>query len=116
MVWITLRNSEEKDCLIQTDNITKIVPFGGGKSGSKEGVTVYFSAERSLSTYTIRADITAKIEAAEKKERLERLAEQQILVTAFAEALAEKLKEPRRYTTHDKKTPHKNQTNAGNRQ
>jgi|TARA_R110002124_G_scaffold173352_2_gene340919 hypothetical protein len=116
MVWLTLRNSEKKDCLIQTDNITKIVAFGGGKSGSTPGVTIYFGTERSLTTYTKREDLLVQIKAAEKEERLEKLAEQQVLVTAFAEALAEKLKEPRRYTAHDKKTPHNNRTNAGKRQ
>jgi len=113
MVWLTVRNSEKEDCLIQTDNITKIVPFGGGKSGATPGMYIYFGAERSIKTYMEREELLARIKAAEKDERLEKLAEQQILVTAFAEALVEKLKEPRRYTAHDKKTPHGNQAKTG---
>ncbi|TNE31887.1 MAG: hypothetical protein EP349_03150 [Alphaproteobacteria bacterium] len=115
MVWLTVKNTSKEDCLIQTDNITKVTPFGGGKDGATPGVYIYFGRDRSLQTYTTRQDLLAQIKAAEKEERLEKLSEQQALVTAFAEALAEKLKEPRRYTAHDKKTPHSNQRKAGHR-
>lgn len=115
MVWITVENryGRDRESLVRVEDISCVKTDGSEKDPYS---IIYLHSDQSISTPETKNQIKEKIDTAEKAARMEKLAEQQALVTAFAEALAEKLKEPRRYTAHDKKTPHSNQPKAGKRQ
>lgn len=114
MVWITVKSryGRNRETLVRVEDISCIRTDGSDKEPYS---IIQLHSDQSINTPESKEQIKEKIDIAEKEERAQKLAEQQMLIAAFAEALAEKLKEPRRYTAHDKKSPHDNRPKTGKR-